>query len=465
MEVEINPNWFAYFVLFSWPIVIYVFYQRLSVVRATVWSILGAYLLLPKETIVDMPLVPPLDKVTIPNLAAFLVCRFLLGKPIALLPRLGWARGLMLVYIISPFITALLNADPIVAGPTYIEGMKAYDALSEVIRQSLFVLPFLLGLQFFRQGTDIEQLLSILVIAGLWYSLPMLFEVRMSPQLHTWIYGYFPHSFGQQMRGDGFRPVVFIGHGLWVAFFTMTAVVAAAVFTRLRLPIGKFSSGVVTGYLMVLLLLCKSMASIIYAGMLVTVVFLCKPKTQVRIAILMVSIALTYPLARGLGWFPVQEISELSATISEERAQSFDFRMRNEDMLLDKANLRPWFGWGTWGRNRIYDSKSGRDISVTDGRWIQVIGQFGWAGLLAEFGLLALPVFRCVRALRYVENRRQAIVLSALCLILSINLLDLLPNNTMSPMTWLIAGALLARTESLKFDWQKKEFSRKLVVK
>ena len=71
-----------------------------------------------------------------------------------------------------------------------------------------------------------------LVVAGLIYSLPMLFEVRMSPQLHTWIYGYFPHSFGQQMRDGGFRPVVFIGHGLGVAFFVMTTVVAAAAFWR-----------------------------------------------------------------------------------------------------------------------------------------------------------------------------------------------------------------------------------------
>jgi len=368
----------------------------------------------------------------------------------------------MLIYIISPFITAILNADPIVAGPTFIEGMKVYDALSAVIRQSLFILPFLLGLQFFRQGTDLEQLLLILVIASMWYSLPMLFEVRMSPQLHAWIYGYFPHSFGQQMRDGGFRPVVFIGHGLWVAFFIMTAVVAAAAFTHIRNSIGQFSSGVVTSYLMVVLLLCKSMASVVYAGTLVTVVFLCRPKTQVRLAVIMVSIALTYPLARGAGWFPVQEISELSRAVSEARAESFDFRMRNEDMLLDKANLRPWFGWGTWGRNRIYDPRSGKDLSVTDGRWIQVIGSFGWIGLLAEFGLLALPVFSCSKALRYIKSRREAVIMAAVTLLLGINVLDLLPNNTMTPWTWLMAGALLSRAESLKFDWQKRRIQQKV---
>ena len=421
-------------------------------VRATLWSILGAYLLLPKGTEVDLPMLPPMDKESLPNLAAFFVCRIVLGKRVPLLPRYGAAHALMLVYIVSPFITALLNTDPVVAGSTYIPGMNLYDALSAVIRQFLFILPFLLGLQFFKSVKDIEAMLMVLVVAGLWYSLPMLFEVRMSPQLHTWLYGYFPHSFVQQMREGGFRPVVFIGHGLLVAFFAMTAVVAAAALTRIRPLIGQFSSGAITGYLMVVLLLCKSMASIVYAGTLVTVVFLCRPKTQVRLAVIMVSIALTYPLARGAGWFPVQEISELSSAISEARAESFDFRMRNEDMLLDKANLRPWFGWGTWGRNRIYDPRSGKDLSVTDGRWIQVIGSFGWIGLIAEFGLLALPVFSSVKTLRYIKSRREAVIMAAVTLLLGINVLDLLPNNTMSPMTWLMAGALLGRTQQIAVE-------------
>jgi len=40
-------------------------------------------------------------------------------------------------------------------------------------------------------------------------------------------------------------------------------------------------------------------------------------------------------------------------------------------------------------------------------------------------------------------------------LILGVSLLDLLPNNTMSPLTWLIAGALMARVESLKASKRK----------
>lgn len=449
MDTAVNPNGFAYLALFSWPIVTLWFYQRLPIGRATVWSILGAFLLLPVGTSVDLAMIPPLDKATIPNVAAYLACRIVKGKRVSLWPRSSMARRLMLVYVVSPFVTALLNPDPIVSGSVFIKGMDYYDALSAVIRQLLFILPFLLGMDFLHSAKDHEDILKALAVAGLVYSLPMWFEVRMSPQLHTWVYGYFPHSFVQHMREGGFRPVVFIGHGLWVAFFTMTAVVAASALWRIGRRVRGFSSGPITAYLLVLLLGCKSLASLVYAMVLAPLVRYGKPSLQVRVASLLVLIALAYPLLRGLDWFPTHQISEWAATINPERAQSFDFRMRNENILLNKAHERPWFGWGSWGRNRVYDQTTGRDLSVTDGRWIIVLGQFGWIGMLAEFGLLAFPVLRSLKALRYVESSREAIVLGALTLILGINVLDLLPNNSMSPWTWLLAGALLGRTQQV----------------
>ena len=44
---------------------------------------------------------------------------------------------------------------------------------------------------------DSEEILRVLIIAGLVYSVPMLFEIRLSPQLHNWIYGYYPSQFVQ----------------------------------------------------------------------------------------------------------------------------------------------------------------------------------------------------------------------------------------------------------------------------
>ena len=86
-----------------------------------------------------------------------------------------------------------------------------------------------------EEGSE-RLMLRALLTGGLIYSLPMLVEVRLSPQINVWIYGYFAHDFGQMMRYGGYRPMVFMTHGLWVALFACMAVLAAAV--RLRDPAG-----------------------------------------------------------------------------------------------------------------------------------------------------------------------------------------------------------------------------------
>src|SRR5262249_17421221 len=157
-------------------------------------------------------------------------------------------------------------------------------------------------------ASDIAEILRVLVIAGLLYSLPMLFEIRMSPQLHTWIYGYFPHSFSQQMRDGGFRPIVFMGHGLLVAFFIMTTVVAAAAYWRTGPCVFRLHPGPITGYLSVVLVLCKTLGAVVYAAVLVPLIRLTKPQQQLRIALLLVAIALLYPTLRAADLFPTRSL-------------------------------------------------------------------------------------------------------------------------------------------------------------
>ena len=116
---------------------------------------------------------------------------------------------------------------------------------------------------------------------------------------------------------------------------------------------------------------------------------------------------------------------------------------------MDRASQRFFFGWGRYGRNRIFNER-GEDTSVSDGRWVLTLGQFGIFGFLAEFGLLALPVLRAASCLKFVESPRDAIFLSALALIIALNMVDLIPNASLSPWTWLLTGALLGRTEALR---------------
>jgi hypothetical protein len=59
--------------LLAWPVIALILFMVMSAQRATVWTILGGYLLLPFSVIlVDLPGIPELDKSNIPSLAALL---------------------------------------------------------------------------------------------------------------------------------------------------------------------------------------------------------------------------------------------------------------------------------------------------------------------------------------------------------------------------------------------------------
>lgn len=444
------PNSFAYVMLLVWPVVAIVLFRVMTVERALIATILGGYLLLPQSTGFDFPLVPIFDKVSIPNLTAFLICVLMLGKRVRALPDSSVARILIVLFVLSPFLTVLNNREPILFDEGGIQGLRIYDSVAAIVNQSIFLLPFFLARQFLATEQAQKDILRMLMIAGLAYSVPMLIEVRLSPQLHTWIYGFFQHSFGQMIRQDGFRPIVFLEHGLSVAFFAMTTLIAATALWRTAKPERRAPFVLIAGYLAVVLVLCKSLAALSYAIFLAPLVRFASQRTQIRVALVLALIALLFPLLRGAGWVPTEAMVDLAAAVEEDRAASLLYRFQNEDVLLEHASEKPLFGWGMWGRNHVFDPGDGRMLTVTDGRWIIVIGVYGWLGYIVEFGLLTLPLLLLSRRVGRVPAADLSPCLGPLALMLAINMVDMLPNASLSPFTWLLAGALLGYVEALK---------------
>jgi hypothetical protein len=277
----------------------------------------------------------------------------------------------------------------------------------------------------------------------------MLFEMRFSPQFHSWVYGYSPTDFIQQVRDGGYRPMVFMGHGLTAATFFFMTVVAAVALRRTDPPHLSRSSGGKAAYLAAVLILCRSAGATVFALVVAPLVYLAKPKLQGRVAAIFVLLALFYPMLRVADMVPTRLMVDLAQTVSGDRAASLGARFENETLLLDRALQRPVFGWGRYGRSRVYDSE-GRDLAVTDGHWVITIGQFGILGFVAEFGLLALCVIKAAAASRKARSFKEKILLTALALIVATNVLDLLPNASLLPITWLFSGALLGRAEALQ---------------
>ncbi|TDK52119.1 hypothetical protein [Antarcticimicrobium luteum] len=451
------PNTLASIVLLTWPLVCLVLLKRMPLERGLIWCILGGYLLLPPRVAFDLPLVPAMDKDSLPSVSAFLIVALVLGHRISLWPQSRLARGLIVLFLIGTVPTVLSNGDPALyfapgsteAGPFQIPGLNLRDLASLTIKQAIVLLPFLLGRQFLASETGLRELLLAMMVGGLIYSVPALLEVRLSPQFNTWIYGFFQHSFEQMMRDGGFRPIVFLQHALWLALFMVYALLSSAALLRQAADSKKARLILTVVYLAGVLFLCKSLASQLYALVFLPVILIADPRMQLRITAILALIAVTYPVLRNTGMIPLDAILERAMAINPDRAASLAYRFENEQILLDRAGEKTWFGWGGWGRNLLHDPESGRSATVPDGRWIIVFGTYGWAGYIAEMGLLALPLLLLWRRTRAGLPAHFSPYAASVAILLAVTMMDMLLNATLIPLTWMCAGALLGYSEQI----------------
>ena len=446
------PNFFAFAMLALWPVISALIFRRLPPGRAIIACVLVAYLFLPPPPAgFDFPLLPPLTKETIPNLVIILACLILYRGQIKLLPDTLTGKILVLVFVCSPMATVLTNGEPVFFGPLGLPALLLREGFSTMIQQFMLISPLLLARNFLRTADDQRDILKAIFVGGMVYSVLMLIEVRLSPQLNLWIYGYFQHNFDQMIRFGGFRPIVFLYHGLWVSFFAMTAAVAAIALARgsvSRVALGFWAAAC---YLLVVLVLSKSLGAIIYGLVLIPMVAVLSARMQIRVAALLAFTALAYPVFKGADLVPQEVMLQQAEQIDQDRANSLRFRFQQETILLDRADEKPLFGWGLWGRNHIWDGVTSQILTVTDGRWIILIGVLGWVGFLAEFGILALPI---ILIWRKTGQGEMSPWIGPMCLMLGINLIDLIPNATLTPLTWLLAGAILGYAEA--FSTQKQ---------
>lgn len=438
------PNLIAYLVLLSWPLVMVFLFKKLSPAQALTWSFLGAFMLIPPEVYIDLPLIPTLNKYTLPSLAALVLCMAMLDQKIRFFPNSRLVTILMVGFVLAPFLTVINNREPVIWGFMYLPGLSAHDAMSEVLRHAITIIPFILGFNVFNSPIARRELLSAFMIGGLIYSVPILLEVRLSPQINAWVYGYFPELFIQQIRFGGYRPMVFMGHGLLVAYFIVISVLSTAILLRENSSGNKGKYLAILAYLLLILFLCKSVGSIVYAVLFLPIILFLGTRFQ-RMAILLCSVfVLTYPVLRAADAIPVDRMLDYAAMIQAERAHSLGFRFENEKMLLDRAQEKPVSGWGYWNRNRVFDPESGRDLTVPDGYWIIVLGVLGWFGYVTVFGLLTYPLIvlqKLPKSKTASANERVAL---GIAIALTVNLVDLIPNAPITYFTWMFAGLLLA---------------------
>ena len=430
----------AQLVMIAWlPIVFYLF-TIFPPRKAVIVSFIGGLLFLPERAGFALPLIPDYKGMVATCYGIVLAIIFYDSQRLADF-KPGWFDLPMLIWCICPVFSSMSN------------GLGVYDGINEAITQAVtWGLPYFLGRLYLNNLAGLRELAINVLKGGLIYVPLCLYEGRMSPQIHNIFYGYYPHPSGiaQAYRLGGYRPMVFMEHGLMVGMWMMMVTLVgfwlwkAKTLQRLwNIPIN---------WLVIVCLVtfiwCRSTGTYGYLLYGLLILFSAKwLRTSLPLLLLIVGISY-YLYASATGTFNTEGIVSFTAdTINPERAQSLEFRFHNEDILAEHAREKLVFGWGGWGRNRVYEENWHgvfEDIAITDSLWILAFGINGLVGLVSLTASLLLPVIGfCLSvypAKTWFEPKIAPAAVLAVALLLF--MLDSLLNHMFNPVFPLISGGL-----------------------
>ena len=463
------PNLFAYIVLYSWPVLVFFLYRHMSVERAFIWSILLGYLFMPPASAAfDLPALPEFSKIEIAAVSSFIFAVAFHGLRIIRIPRNLFVLALLGAYVTAPVLTTITNLETISFGFIELDGISPTQIPALVFGRLFSLIPYIMAYSLLSKFEHLADIMMAILIGALAYSVLILFEVRFSPQLNIWIFGFFQHVFAQMVRGDGFRPIVFLYHALWVGFFTVMAVVAAVSLflnknktstpflldpAHVLRPYFRHDTGFVyiylTAYLMVVLVVSKSLGPIVLGFGLVVALLTMPRQIVLTAAAALAFIVLSYPILRTFGLVPTELLIGTADIASSDRGSSLAFRLFNEAILLDRANEKVLFGWGAGSRHLVLDPIGGRLLTIPDGQWIITLGVNGAYGFIAEMGLLTAPIFAAFYWRSIADPKIVSPFIPAYVLLIAANIVDMIPNATLTPLTMLMAGAVWRHLEDV----------------
>lgn len=440
-----NP--LSFLALILWPVVCLAAFARFKPTVAVLISFMGAMLFLPEKVEIKAPF-QPLGKQEFAAIGAVLGV-LLVGaarrKLLSSKPFRG-AEAWTFIIMAGAFGTSRVNQEGLNYGMTQLPPLNTWEAFSVCVGDVYtYLVPFLLGRALFRTRDDAKTLLKAFQVGAIIY-IPFIFtEILLSPQLHNWVYGFAQHDFIQTMRGGGYRPMVFMGHGLGLTLFLAAAVLAGNVLTLAKKPgVFRLRGRWVSAVLLVVLLGCKSLGAAVFAIMFTAILHFLTTKWQMRALVALSLLVVFYPVSRATEVFPHQEIVQfIKNTAGPDRAQSIEFRFDNEAKLSAHAAKKPIFGWGRFRRNMLFVEWKAEPYSVSDGYWIIVYGVRGALGFICFFGMLLTPLFVLRSRLKKITAADDRFLLVGLCSMLMLYTVDLIPNGLFTNFPIFFAGAVL----------------------
>ena len=427
-------------IMIAWIPAVFYLFTKFKTQEAVIISFLVAWLFLPQRAGFTFPGIPDYERMSAT------VYGILLATVIYDVRRfrqfnLSWIDFPMLLWCICPLFSSISN------------GLGVYDGISEALTQTAaYGGPYFLGRIYLNSLASLRKLAIGIFIGGIIYIPLCLYEIRMSPRLHKMVYGYHGNpSFAQTIRYGGFRPTVFMQHGLSVGMWMMAATLIGIWFWKTGVIKQVYGIHIrwLVGILLVTFALTKSTGAY---GLLLMGIFFLFFAWQFRssIAFLVLICSIVFYLQQNVSassQLTEQIVTTLTPIVPAERMQSLNYRFDNETLLKEKARERITFGWGGWGRNRVFDYNTQgefKDISTTDSLWIITFGKNGIVGLIALFSSILIPVLSfsllCFPAITW-SNHKVAPA-AVLTVIVTLYMLDCLLNNHPNPIFILATGGI-----------------------
>lgn len=421
-------------VMFGWiPVVFYIF-LRYPAQRAVVVSFIFAWLFLPVADI-KFPGIPDYSKMTATSYGVLLATAVYDSDRFKSF-RFSWIDIPILCWcVVSPIMSSTTN------------DLGTHDAISSALSQTvIWGVPYFLGRIYLNNLVGLRQLAIGIFVGGLIYIPFIWYENRTFSSLHKTVYGLDTgRDLAQSFRLGGYRAQVFMEHGLMLGVWMMTACIMGVVLWRMGIIKRIWNQPI--GFWMAILLITfiSSRSTGAYNLFLMGTLALFIAwwfRNSILLWFITTGICL-YLFLGASGSFPNKQIiATLSQVFPQDRIESLQFRFDNEEILGIKARQRMAFGWGGFGRNRVFN-EVGEDISVTDSLWIIAFGINGLFGLISLTASILLPVLAfCVRYPARMWSNPAIAPAAALAVCVCLYMLDSVLNAMVNPIFMLAAGGI-----------------------
>lgn len=420
--------------LYAWiPFVLYI-YLRYPAQRAVIICFIVATLFLPVAAIV-LPGIPDYTKMTATSYGILLATAIYDSKRFSQF-RLSWIDIPMILWCtVAPFMSSMTN------------DLGAYDGFSNALNQTVvWGAPYFLG-RLYLGNLEGLRLLAIGIFTWALIYVPLCwYEARTFSSLHVLVYGTDTgREAAQSIRYGGYRPQVFMEHGLMLGIWLMAACIVGIALWRTgtikrlwNVPIG-----VLMAVLLFTFVIARSTGAYGLFLIGIAALLLGWRFRNTFIPWLLIAGICIYLYMAASGTFPADSVTQtLSQMFNPDRVQSLQFRFDNEEILGARARERALFGWGGFGRNRVFN-EMGEDTTVTDSLWIIAFGVYGTFGLVSLTAAILLPsVVFLIRYPAKLWKHPSVAPAAALVICIILYMLDCVLNAMVNPIFMLASGGI-----------------------